>query len=318
MSTTARPRLAVTSPSFAKSAELMAELAKFECPITANSDGRQLAGQALIEFLNTSRASIAIVGRESITTEVLAACPELKFIAKYGVGLDNIDEAALKQFGVKLGWTAGVNKRSVAELVVGFALGHCRNIIPSMTAMRAGRWEKNGGRQLSNMTVGIVGFGHTGSEVARLSRAFGCKILYADIVDKSNDAVSLGAIAATYTEILQTAEIVTFHVPLTAQTKGMLSDREITHLRRDALVINTSRGEVVDFNAVCHAVESGKLGGFAADVYEIEPCDLSARTHPNLYFTPHIGGNAVEAVRAMGMAAVGWIQQALGGVVVTR
>ena len=258
---------------------------------------------------------IAIIGTEPITEEILASCKSLKFIAKYGVGTDNLYEPAMHKYGVKLGWTGGVNKRSVAELVLGFLLGHFRNIAPTSHALRQGKWLKVGGRQLSGCTVGIVGFGHTGSEVARLLRSLGLpasQVLYHDIKDRILDAAEIGTTLSTFENMLLRADAISFHVPLDDTTRAMYGPEQIARTRSGALIINTARGEVVDFRETCKAVQRGHLGGFAADVYASEPFDGSDfRDEPNLYFTPHIGGNSAEAVLAMGRSAISHVRDYL-------
>lgn len=297
-------RVAVTSTSFAKQSELLAELEALGVSVVANTGGIDLEGQRLADFLAASKAELAIIGREPITDEILAVCPDLRAISKYGVGLDNVDEAALRARRVKLYAAPGTNRRAVAELVLAFALGHVRNVTPSVLNMKQGRWEKLGGRDLSSLTVGIVGFGNTGSELARLLKAFGCTVLFTDLVDKTAIGRDVGARAATYADIVAKADVITFHVPATDATRLMFSAEQISKSQPHALVINTSRGSVVDFDATCRAVIEGRLGGFAADVFPVEPCDVSTWSHPRLYFTPHIGGNSREAVLAMGRAAL--------------
>jgi D-3-phosphoglycerate dehydrogenase len=296
-------KIAVSSLSFSKNTALMAELTDAGFDVTPNRSGKVMQGDELGAFLAGHDG--AIVGTEIIDGKVLDLCPDLKLISKYGVGLDNLDEAELKRRGIPFACTPGVNKRSVAELVLGFMLGHCRNIYTSLEGMREGRWLKDGGRELSSMTVGIVGFGHTGSEVAKLLQPFGTKILYVDIVDKTKEAAVLGAQRLEYDSLLRTSDVISFHVPATPQTKRMFGPKEIEIVRPHGLIVNTSRGSVVEFDATCAAVIDGKLGGFAADVFPVEPDDFSRfRGQPRLYFTPHIGGNSQEAVLAMGRAAI--------------
>ena len=298
-------KVAITSISFSKSVDLLAELASHGLEPYPNRSGQKLEGQNLISFLRDSGARAAIVGLEPIDLQTLEQCQELRFISKYGVGLDNLDQEALRQRGVGLGWTGGVNRRSVSELALGFALGHFRNIVPSIIKMRQGIWEKAGGQQLSDATVGIVGFGHIGTDLAALLRPFGCRILYSDILDKSAIAADLGASPASYEEILAKADVITFHVPSTPLTKGMFGRRELGLVKANALIINTARGDIVDFVPTATAVRDGRLGGFAADVFIDEPQDLHSWADvPQLYFTPHIGGNAQEAILAMGRSAI--------------
>jgi len=299
------PRVVVTSPSFAKRPDLLAALAALGLEVIVNREQGELAGEELASFIRASRASALVVGREVLTPTVLDGCPELLFVAKYGVGLDNLDPAELTRRGIGLGWTGGVNKRPVSELVLGFMLSHFRNITRSVTRMRSGAWVKDGGHGLADLTVGIVGMGHIGTDLARVLQVFGCHLLYTDIIDKSAVATPLGASPVSYVELVRTADVITFHVPATPTTHHMFGPSQIANARPNALVINASRGTVVDFEATCTAVVQGSLGGFAADVFPHEPYDArSWGDCEKLYFTPHIAGNSQEAVLAMGRSAI--------------
>lgn len=296
-------KTAVSSLSFSKNPVLMDELQAAGFEATPNRSGKVLQGDELARFL--AGHETAVVGTEILSAEVLDLCPRLRYVAKYGVGLDNLDLPELNRRGIGVGWVPGVNRRAVAELVLGFMLGHTRNIVASIAGMRQGRWLKDGGRELSSLTVGIVGFGNTGSEVARLLRPFGNKIFFFDVVDRRADAAHWGAQPLSYDEMVATADVLTFHVPATPETKGMFGAEEIAKAKPTCLVVNTARGSVVDFEATCQAVAGGRLGGYAADVFAVEPDDFSRfRDQQHLYFTPHIGGNSQEAVLAMGRAAI--------------
>lgn len=306
-------RVAVSAASFVKNEILVTELRQLGVDVTLNSLGRVMSRDELIHFWRESQPDAAVVGTEIVDREVLNAAPSLRLIAKYGVGLDNIDEAALARSGVTLGWTGGVNKRAVSELVLAFALGHFRNASASIDLMRKGQWVKDGGVQLSNLRIGIVGFGHVGSDLARLLRAFGSDVVCHDIVDKSHVAAQIGAMQVSYDELLASSDMVTFHVPATELTRSMFGARELEIVKASALVVNTSRGTVVDFAAATQAVLSGRLGGLAVDVYPSEPYRLSTELAQcsRIYCTPHIGGNTREAVLAMGRSAIAHIRDAL-------
>lgn len=306
-----QPVIAVSSPSFAKSVTLMGELSAIGVSTYANKTGRELNEKELITFFVEGKATVAIVGRELITKNVLNQAKNIKFIAKYGVGLDNLDPSDLADRGIGLGWTGGVNRRAVAEMVLGFATCHSRNIFVSVDRLRHGSWIKDGGRDLSGQTVGIVGYGCVGSEVANIMAFLGCRLVYTDILDRSSQARETNAEYRPLDELLEVADIVSLHVPLTAETRGMIGKRELDLMKSSALLINTSRGGVVEFEAACRAAIDGKIGGFAADVFPEEPMDLTPWNHPRLYFTPHIGGNSVEAVLAMGRSAIGHVKDFL-------
>lgn len=287
----------------------MNELHSLGHPVIVNQTGRELEGQSLIQFLQDAKATIAVIGKESVTAPVLEGLTHLRAIAKYGVGTDSIDLEALKKHGIAFGHTAGVNRLEVAEHVLGFAIGHFRQLFNANAAMHKGVWQKNGGRDLSSLKVGIIGFGYVGSAVAERLSPFDCKIFYTDIIGKSADASARKATYISFDDLVSTCDLITLHVPLTDKTRGMISKDVIANIKHDALLINTARGEIVDFDAAIAAVEQGRLGGFATDVYKVEPIDLGyLGGKPNLYFTPHIAANSKGAVLKMGRAAIAWVR----------
>jgi len=304
-----RPTVAVADASFSTNETLVAELSAIGVDVVHNEDRRRLETEAaLAEFIGSSK--YAIVGLEPVGEAVIAACPNLEVLAKFGVGLDNVDERALEAGGVKLGWTGGVNRRSVTELTLAFTLGHLRNVWPSVSRLRQGQWEKVGGRELSGCTFGIVGLGNVGTDVAGIVRSFGATVVYRDIRDRSAGAARLGLKSLSYEKLLREVDIVSFHVPDTPLTKEMFGEAQVALMKPSSLVINTSRGSVIAFLETVGAVRTGRLGGFAADVYPSEPFDASAFAGDDrLYFTPHIGGSSCEGVLAMGRSAIDHIRQ---------
>lgn len=299
-------RIAVTSPSFCSSSVLMDELTSIPgIEIYANRDLLRLEGSSLLEFLSQSACTGLIIGTEKLPDYFLSELPHLKAIFKYGVGLDNLDLNGLKRREIFLGWTGGVNRRSVSELTLAFSLGHMRNVFSSIHLMEKGIWKKSGGQQLSEKVFGIVGYGAVGSDVSQLIKAFGCRILACDILDKKESLKDVQGEQVSYEEILASSDIISFHVPLTNQTRHMFSFDQAKKTTRQPLIINTSRGEVVDFPSSVAALKQNYISGLALDVFPEEPFDASSYSAKDgFYFTPHIGGNASEAVRAMGRSAI--------------
>lgn len=250
-------------------------------------------------------ADAVICGRETLDATLLARLPKLRAVAVYGVGHDNIDSNALAHRGIPLLVRKGVNKVATAEHAVGLMLAVLRRIAASSALMHQGVWEKDGGTQLSGKTVAIIGCGQVGSEVARLLAAFGCKLLLNDLEDRAALAAATGGEQATFKECLQKADIVTMHVPLSKATRAMVRAPELKAMRPSAVVINTSRGGVVDEAALADALKAGVIQGAGLDVYSEEPLRGSPlQGLQNLVMTPHTAGNAQEAVAAMGQAAV--------------
>lgn len=296
-------RIFVTSISFSRDPFLKARLIEAFPRTVFNTEGIRLQGEALHQFLKN--ADGAIVGLESIDESLLQQCPVLKIVSKYGVGLDNIDHGACKKFGVAIGWTGGVNRLSVAEQTLGFMLGLSRNLYQSSLLLKAGQWAKQGGSQLSGKTVGIVGVGHIGKEIIRLLQPFNCTILVNDIVEQAEYYKVHSLIECTKERLFSESDIVTIHTPLTDQTRAFVNKASLSLMKKTAFLINTSRGGVVKERDLKEALASGAIAGAALDVFEEEPAtDRELLILPNLFCTPHIGGNALEAVRAMGLSAI--------------
>jgi D-3-phosphoglycerate dehydrogenase len=296
-------RVAVTSRSFSRHPVLRAELLARYPETTFNDAGAILKGPALLDFLKGHER--AITGLERLDEAVFAAVPELKVVAKYGVGLDMLDLAAMRRRGVRLGWTGGVNRRSVAELAVAFAIALLRHVPAASLEIRAGTWRQHVGRQLTGKTVGIVGCGHIGKDLAVLLKAFDCRVLAHDIRDYADFYRTHGVVPVGLEELLRCSDVVSLHLPLDDSTRGMLSAERLALLRPDAVLINAARGGLVDEAALKAMLKDGRLAAAAFDVFAIEPpADAELLALPNFLATPHIGGSAEEAILAMGRAAI--------------
>ncbi len=253
-----------------------------------------------------------LLGRESADSRILGSLPQLRVVAKYGVGLDNVDVEACSRLGIRIAWEAGVNRDAVAEHSLGLMLALCRNIGLGSRRLSQGIWWKDGGRSLTGLTVGIVGFGHIGSRLAEILQPFSCQILVHDTLPKSDEAERLGAQQTDYQDILQKADIISFHVPLTSQTRGMFGHSELARVKSGVYIINTSRGEVIDQEALKIALKKGTIAGAALDVFEVEPLiDKDLYSLDNFIGTAHTAGNSSEAVLAMGEAAIRGLQKEL-------
>lgn len=295
--------IAVTSRTFSRHAVLRRELQERYPNVTYNNDGVTLAGDALVDFLRGHPK--AITALECLDGAVFNAVPELKVVSKFGVGLDSLDLGDMAEHGVRLGWTGGVNKRSVSELVVAFAISLLRHVPQANAGVRVGSWRKHVGRQLSDRTVGIIGCGHVGKDLTVLLRAFGCTVLAHDILDFPEFYAEHGVRPVGLEALLKEADIVTLHVPLDDSTRGMLSAERLELLKPDAVLINAARGGLVDETALKDMLREGRLAAAAFDVFAVEPSEDSELLNlPNFLATPHIGGSAEEAILAMGRAAI--------------
>lgn len=291
----------VTAESFIKNPVLCAELSGL-FPDTIFWDRKN----TLEDFCSDAEA--LIIGREIMDEALFSHCPHLKIISKYGVGLDNIDIAACEKRNIKIGWTPGVNKTSVAELTLAFMLGAAHNIFLTGNKLKNGEWFKNGGTQLSEKTIGIIGVGNVGKELIRLLQPFGCKILVNDIIQQDKYYFSNNLTESSKEDIYTKSDYISLHIPLTPITNRLIDEKALSRLQKHAMLINTCRGEVVHQEALKNAIISNKIGGAMLDVFETEPCtDIELLQHPNVFATPHIGGNAWEAVLAMGKTAISHI-----------
>jgi len=296
-------RVAVCSRSFSRNPILRSELqARYE-HLSFNDAGLQLEGDDLVNFLRGHDK--AITALERLDEYVLSRLPELKVIGKYGVGLDMIDLEAMREYGKCLGWTGGVNRRSVSELVIAFAIAMLRHVPAAQREILSGTWRQLVGGYLSGRTVGIIGCGHVGKDLVSLLKVFGCPILVYDIRDY-REFYELHAIEAVSLEVLLTrSDIVTLHVPLDESTRNMLDAQRLALLKSTAVLINIARGGLVDEGALKEMLRGNRLAAAAFDVFAVEPPqDSELLALPNFLATPHIGGSAQEAILAMGRAAI--------------
>ena len=188
--------------------------------VSFNDAGLQLKGNALVEFLRGHDK--AIIALETINESILVQLPELKVISKYGVGLDMIDMAAMRAHGVRLGWTGGVNKRSVSELVIAFAIALLRHVPAAHREVVSGTWRQHIGRLLSGQIVGVIGCGHIGKDLVPLLRAFGCTVLVNDTRDFPDFYATHDVESCSLEHLLARSDIVTLHVPLDDSTVACL------------------------------------------------------------------------------------------------
>lgn len=296
-------KVAVCSRSFSRNKVLREELLASYKQVTFNETGRQLEGDDLVEFLRGHDK--AITGLERLDDYVLSRLPELKAIGKYGVGLDMVDMDAMRRHGKRLGWTAGVNRRSAAELALAFAIVMLRHVPAANREVLSGIWRQHVGGLLSGRTFGIIGCGNIGKDLVRLLQPFGCPILVNDIRFYAGFYAEYGIEAVTLENLLARVDLVTLHVPLDDSTQGMLTAERLALMKPHAILINVARGGLVDEAALKAALIEKRLAAAAFDVFADEPPqDKELLGLPNFLATPHIGGSAEEAILAMGRAAI--------------
>ena len=296
-------RVGVTTVSFSANQELLDLLRATGLNVKINPFGRRLTNEELIEFLNDCDS--AIIGLDKINSTVLGKCPRLKLISKYGVGLDNIDFKSCEDHGVKVAFPVGVNKRSVSEMALSMMLGLARNINSTSIELKEGNWNKSGGFEISGKTIGIIGFGNIGGDLAKLLGPFDVKILANDIDPKVFQGAPEYVYPCSKDEIFQYCDIISVHTPLTGNTENLINRSNIHLLKDGVILINTARGGIFNEKDVFQALKASKIGGLGIDAYVQEPpASNDLISLKNVICTPHIGGNSREAVRAMGIAAI--------------
>lgn len=275
-----------------------------------NDDGISLSSSSLVSFLTGCKK--AIIGLEVIDDVVLSQLPDLKTVSKYGVGLDSLDLEALQNRGIKLGWKKGVNSRSVSELVLSLAILLLRKGAEANNEVKNGIWKQRIGNTLTGKTVGILGCGSIGQDLVSLLAPFRCRINAHDINEYSDFYSAYDVEAVSLIDLLRGSDVVTVHLPLDHSTQHLLCAETLAQIRFGAVLINAARGGIVDELALKKLLITGQISAAAFDVFEIEPPeDSELLSLPNFFITPHIGGSAIEAVLAMGEAAIDGLDNAV-------
>ena len=295
--------MAICSRSFSANPILRNEILKKYRNVTFNDSGEKLVGERLVEFLRGHQKTI--IGLETIDGDLLDRVPQLRVISKYGVGLDTVDLNSMSERGVRLGWTPGVNSRSVAELVLAVTIALLRNLSELVPEVRDGGWRQPVGRCLSGKTVGIIGWGAVGRDLALLLVPFSCEILVNDIQEIDTTGLPPDFEVSNIEDLLCRADVVTLHIPLGPTTVGFLGRERMSLMKDTAILINTSRGGVVDEGCLASMLSEGLIAGASCDVFEEEPPTGSELLQlPNFLPTPHIGGSTEESYILMGRAAI--------------
>jgi D-3-phosphoglycerate dehydrogenase len=248
-----------------------------------------------------------IVGVDPVTDRVLDAGP-LRAVVKYGAGVDNLDLDAAAARGVEVGSTPGSNARSVAELTMGLLLSLARRICQHDRLGRSGSWDRHMGVELHRRRLGLIGLGAIGSEVADLAGCFGMEVVAHDPGRRDGPVPLVGL-----DEVLVTSDIVSLHVPLTEETRGLIGRSELGRMREGAFLLNTARAGLVDEEALAESLRSGRLAGAALDDVAYDPpYDSPLLQMDTVVVTPHAGGATVEAAVRTGVAAVDALAEIAG------
>lgn len=290
-----------------------------QLPVMARADGRF---DVRVQPVRSEEDLAAIVGDAAIlvtraynkvTSRVIDNAKSLELIAQATSGIDNIDDRAARKRGITILNLPGENANAVAELVIGYILNLTRTIPFYTRETTAGRWPREDcatRHEMRYYRLGIVGLGQVGRRVARLAATFGMSVDAVDPYISEADFAEHGAQRVPSLDaLLATSAIVTLHVPLTAETRQMMGEREIGLLKKGSILINAARGEVLDQKAALAALESNHLGGLALDVCDPEPPSSGFPDDPRLIVTPHIGGCTWECRGALGATLFRKIQE---------
>src|SRR5512143_1374302 len=265
-------RLLVTPTSYGENdPRLKTELEEQVGEVLYNPTGKPLTSAELAQLLPGIDGYIA--GLDDINAQALQSADRLKVIARYGVGVDKVDLVAAHQKGIVVTNTPGANSVSVAELALGLMLALARQIPEAVDAVHQGKWPRYSGLSLEGKTIGILGLGAIGKQLARRLAGFDCRILahdpFADAAFAKNNHVELAALD----KLVEQADFISLHLPLLPETRGMVNDAFLNRMKKGSFLINTSRGEVLDEEALLRALQSGHLKGAGLDAFTIEPPD---------------------------------------------
>jgi D-3-phosphoglycerate dehydrogenase len=244
-------------------------------------------------------AGLIVRSATKVDAAVLDRAPRLRVVGRAGVGVDNIDVAAASERGVAVMNAPGGNTVSAAELTMALLLAVARRVTEADRTIREGKWERSRlrGVELRGKTLGVIGAGRIGWEVAERCRAFGMDVIVYDPYLPASRVEELRPHLVTLDRLIEGADVISLHVPLNAETKGLIDADALSRMKKGAFVLNASRGGVIDETALAQALGEGRIGGAGLDVYETEPLspDSPLLTAPNLVLTPHLGASTKEA-----------------------
>ena len=259
-------------------------------PITRNDD--LWSNPEELKASLKDATALVVRNRTKVTAEIITAAPKLKVIARAGVGLDNIDIKAADAAGVVVVAGLGANAVSVGELTLGLALSLLRNIPGHDVATRDGGWVRTPGRELSGLTWGLLGCGATGLATAKLLQGFGCSVIGYDPYAKNLNSIEL----MTFEDVLKRSDVVSIHMPSTAETNGSINAASLALMKPDAIIVNVGRGEVINEADLIAALKTKTIAGAALDVRAQEPPVKGEMEEiPNLILTPHVAGITKES-----------------------
>jgi D-3-phosphoglycerate dehydrogenase len=303
-----------TSPTFGYYAsEPVDYLKSHGCTIELTPQTKKLSEEEIIQKVTDLDAMI--VGIEKITEKVITAAQKLKIISKHGAGVDNIDVKAASSKGIIVTSAPGANSDAVADLTIGLFLAVARKIPFADRSIRDGAWPRVVGVQLNGKVLGIIGLGQVGKKVARRALGFDMRVLTYDVIKDEEFSRTHGITYVSLDEVFSQSDYISIHIPLTPSTQHLIGEKELGMMKKDTILVNISRGNIVEEEALYQALKTGRIRGAALDVFAQEP---AAKANPllaldNFIATPHMGGYTHEALRETGMICVRDIVSMLEG-----
>jgi len=298
-------RLLVTPTSYGKNdSRLKTELEAQVGEVIYNPTGKPLTSADVAKLLPGIDGYIA--GLDGIDANAIKTADRLKVIARYGVGVDNVDLRAAREKGIVITNTPGANSVSVAELALGLMLALARQIPEAVEAVQQGKWPRSAGLSLEGKTIGILGLGAIGKQLARRLAGFDCRVLAfdpcADAAFARDNHVELVKMDAA----IEQSDFISLHLPLSTETRCLVNDAFLNKVKKGSFLINTSRGEVIDEDALLRALQTGHLKGVALDAFTTEPPDPKnpLLALPQVIATPHLGAQTDGATSNMGWLAM--------------
>lgn len=278
--------------------DIVRELEEKGITVHYNDTGKAYTSEEFIRYAKD--ADGIIVGVDTMDRRMMEQCPNLKVVCKFGVGTDNIDLEYAKERGIYVGRTVGSNSRSVAEHVIAMMFADAKNICTTVNGVKNGKWDKPTGMEIGGKTLGIIGFGQIGRHLAKMANGLGMRVLAYDAFTISDETAEEYQVEkAEFDDIIRFCDYISLHVPLTEDTKNLISDSEFTNMKDSACLLNAARGGVVDEGALYRALTEKKIRSACFDVYSVEPPkegDPLVKLD-NFLLTSHIGARSKESER---------------------
>lgn len=303
-------KILISSASFGKIDQKPVEILEREgYTVVPNKNARKYSSSEFNELIKDATGLIA--GTEKITAELLEKAPVLRVISRYGVGMDNIDLEAAKKLGIIVRSTPEAPSQAVAELALSLMLNISRRVSEADRNLRNNNWTQLMGRLITGKNLGILGLGRIGKKLAAMVQPFGMKIFaYEPYPD--NDFVAMNRISLLpLNEVLSQCDIISLHLPLSDDTFHMIGKKELSLMKKDAVIVNTSRGGLIDESALIEALKNRAIGGAAIDTFEKEPYIGELTNFENVLLTCHMGSSAIETRRQMELETVNNLINAL-------